>query len=454
MELAEFYQPVPDTAETSLFDFIADGNTQRGKYETNHFHIYCKDKVTIPLADMQEKTKGTFMHEYLHYIQHITTVYGLYVSNLYNQLFLECLRYCKEDEEISIPIHDKVFNDNKVLKERIDKHLSIAGKKDSDEEIEKIMVNQDEPKKAFEQGRAVRLDLTRKDGTTGTFDFGYYCVIETMAHLFQQYYDEDLNHPDIPYKAGLKVCEAIAPELLNDKRKLICILFCALMTENPGSGFFLAIEFYQQSAFNNLNGWELYKEFLANVLIDTENGEESITKALLDGLSDLESCMGMLIRHDLEYFNQVIAHCRQQVEWKDHMLISLLYSANVIEKEYLDGLFDMYGIPLIDGNGVTILPRNVEKKRVRRLPPLYFDTAALFGIELLFQRLIPTKDRKTKMYVHKCPRFEKCMDYDKGVLNMTRECTRNQWDKIEDCELVRVLDYWGLKDKMFTLSDY
>ena len=95
----------------ALFDFYGKDEL-RGKCETRHFRIDIigdieKDKDVF---DFEPSEKGTFMHEYVHYIQHITTLFGLKYNIVYNNLFSICHAYFIENENIEIPIDIKKIN--------------------------------------------------------------------------------------------------------------------------------------------------------------------------------------------------------------------------------------------------------------------------------------------------------------------------------------------------------
>ena len=50
----------------------------RGKCEANYFHIYIyKDLPDANFSSYEDSLKGTFMHEYLHYIQFVNTPFGI-----------------------------------------------------------------------------------------------------------------------------------------------------------------------------------------------------------------------------------------------------------------------------------------------------------------------------------------------------------------------------------------
>lgn len=65
-----------------FWDIIGEGS-KRGKCETNFFHMYIyKEMADEEVHKLDSETKGTFMHEYLHYLQFVSTIRNLVWYNL------------------------------------------------------------------------------------------------------------------------------------------------------------------------------------------------------------------------------------------------------------------------------------------------------------------------------------------------------------------------------------
>ena len=61
---------------------ILEGKTS--KYETNHIHMIVDGDISFPVTNMNDKQYGTFFHEYIHYLQHFTTMFGVKICTMYN----------------------------------------------------------------------------------------------------------------------------------------------------------------------------------------------------------------------------------------------------------------------------------------------------------------------------------------------------------------------------------
>lgn len=69
-----------------LFENILTGE-KSSKYKTNHFHMFVDDDVSIPdVENMSDDAFGTLIHEYVHYIQHITTLFGIRTCSMFHKI--------------------------------------------------------------------------------------------------------------------------------------------------------------------------------------------------------------------------------------------------------------------------------------------------------------------------------------------------------------------------------
>lgn len=93
--------------QLSLFDY--DLFSGRGsRCETNHFHIILESSLKWPLKLNDQRVKGVFMHEYVHYIQHLCTLCGLSISENYNRLFVVYRDFLEYHNTIEMPQIDEI----------------------------------------------------------------------------------------------------------------------------------------------------------------------------------------------------------------------------------------------------------------------------------------------------------------------------------------------------------
>lgn len=116
-----------------FWDIIGDGE-KRGKCETNFFHMYIySEMVDEEVHKLDAATKGTFMHEYLHYLQFVSTIFGISYGIIYNNYYGFCREYFAKNDTIEIPLNirplypviDTLIEQYKVLKGSVGISISI-----------------------------------------------------------------------------------------------------------------------------------------------------------------------------------------------------------------------------------------------------------------------------------------------------------------------------------------
>ena len=75
----------------------------RGYYRTGCFHIYLRGSFDQDLEKMSHEDLSTFTHEYVHYLQNISTLYGIFEANTRHQAALATFVQIESEESISLP---------------------------------------------------------------------------------------------------------------------------------------------------------------------------------------------------------------------------------------------------------------------------------------------------------------------------------------------------------------
>ena len=76
----------------------------RGCYSTSFYSIYLNGTYKPDISQMTRKDQSTLLHEYIHFIQNVSTVWGMYFSMyIYNVMF-QTLHTLAVQQEITIPI--------------------------------------------------------------------------------------------------------------------------------------------------------------------------------------------------------------------------------------------------------------------------------------------------------------------------------------------------------------
>lgn len=75
----------------------------RGYYRTGCFHIYLAGSFDQDLTKMSQSDLGTFLHEYVHFLQNISTPYGIFEAVALNEAAVETFIDIKPKKEIELP---------------------------------------------------------------------------------------------------------------------------------------------------------------------------------------------------------------------------------------------------------------------------------------------------------------------------------------------------------------
>ena len=77
----------------------------RGCYSTSFYSIYLNGIYNPDISQMTQKDQGTLLHEYIHFIQNVSTVWGMYFSMYIYNVMYQTLHALTVQQEITIPIN-------------------------------------------------------------------------------------------------------------------------------------------------------------------------------------------------------------------------------------------------------------------------------------------------------------------------------------------------------------
>lgn len=268
------------------------------------------------------------------------------------------------------------------------------------------------------------------DGEKG-YHFGYWAIIEGMAHNIQLLIDPSVNerHLSVPYKVVDRICEKLYPEIFNNKLLMISLCFVSLLYDNPGVGFFDIANHIVD--FHITDGRQLYKESLLNIIYF--RGNPMPLKEMLKIMQDeLLVQLKMLIGSELEYYSKVFEQTREELSTGESTLLNILYDGRINDKKsFNDVLLRVYGFPFIESHLSSLLQNNPETNKP------YREIAYLASWELFYKRLI-SKDPK-------CRRYDLCRGNETHAASdaFSPECRDAQWLKDKDCILSQGFKLFG-----------
>ena len=205
----------------SLFD------SRAGAYYPSYMLMKIDSSINFDdFEENRDEQKGTFMHEYCHFIQDVSTTYG-YMTYIYNlQELLLKLNLIKDRE-------------NSAVQQNRDYYSFFRGDdsiRDSLVIINKISIQEDSDYKA-EYGESDWEYVKVTYNGNKEFVFGGLCIAESMAYLSEKrLYEVQVRENEFPYNICQLICKKEYPEIADD---MIVLALCefALLEQNSGVFF-------------------------------------------------------------------------------------------------------------------------------------------------------------------------------------------------------------------------
>lgn len=116
---------------------ILEGKTS--KYETNHIHMIVDGDISFPVTNMNDKQYGTFFHEYIHYLQHFTTMFGVKICTMYNKMFILYVDYLKHNKTVKLPL--ELWKEDQGLMNFISFFNDIKGDRNCPHHIDEVEIS-------------------------------------------------------------------------------------------------------------------------------------------------------------------------------------------------------------------------------------------------------------------------------------------------------------------------
>lgn len=223
---------------------------EQGKYLTSFLEICVNtEKELNNLALLDSGELGTYYHEYFHYIQDITTHYGL--SKIWQSFdrFRQLVASIQSshDDYVYIPLEGPAVDEQlshmqllEIMKgsgqiNGISPDVADAYKISHVEYSEDAHIGKYFPE---HMSAKVTLHLVQDGMIDRHFIFGEAAISESMAYLIERKFFPELNKlPRYPYKVAHELVEFIYPKLLANEENLFALCDMSLMHTMPGWAF-------------------------------------------------------------------------------------------------------------------------------------------------------------------------------------------------------------------------
>lgn len=249
-------------------------NTTLGYYMPSFFFLNVATEDDLTNLDLlSDDDKSTLSHEYVHFLQDITTIYGLCnicamvdMQKAINEKILT-----SPQPTFKVPVIIDPSSPTSVNEELFNHYV---GDVDLDLEdiqfINNIRLVENGKILGFEKVPSIIVEYTETNGMKGMFNFGSACVMETMAYMIEDRLYDCAQPPFFPYKIAKEVCRYIYPALANDDLNIILLCDIAMNSTHPGKFFYDFITVLEEKHFVPSAYSDFYAEFEKYTFTDSQ----------------------------------------------------------------------------------------------------------------------------------------------------------------------------------------
>lgn len=412
-----------------------------GSYQPGFLQIKLTHSFDGGLTGFSQKELGTFLHEYVHFLQNISTPWGLYMSMVQYQTLANTFAYIQgTSQEMELPLQIRtdelnrrwdIINLGSGYYPFSKKDKNLCKKIDRSKDIVVHRTKEQIDSKEFPK---ITLDISFQDGTVRSIELGAYIINESMAAMYQMMVDPAATHEndDLPYNLVQILCENKFPNIAGDRRKLISICYISLFSMSPAEVLFDKLDY--ANTYPCVSGEDLFSEFVTNSTIKTSNGNVVSVEVFMDMLVDMfKNLLQKILDVELDYIDYVL----EQVRVSKHMipLLSVIHQEKLTPALF-ESVVNILGIPFTyNEDGQLFIPKSIKDPTKNSE-----DVMRLIQHGALFNHI--TKPN----CFHCCPLRILCMKSESPIVK--DECFDFPWNG-KECPITPLTDHIGMRSKQF-----
>lgn len=299
---------------------------------------------------MDEDTLDVFFHEYIHYIQDVTTISGY--QNLY--AFNEYIRYAvnwiynQSSKQFQVPITVGISSDNVAA------NINVREITNGDAEtvfcfdIKRVTTNH----KATHPINDIReVILESRSGKKRRF--GAIAIKESMAYLFEKTCGKQIKSDDYPYDIVRRLVMRYSAAIANDPVKLIALCDMCLLCSNP-AGMMLTFLKKLKKGEIKINEAEDIVNWFYFQLYESWDGKrvsllDSFRELHLQTLNSITSYIKIpVLEKEINgYFRNLMAAALDLRQWDPYFMIRMAREGYCLTNPTFHQLVGTLGYPML-----------------------------------------------------------------------------------------------------------
>jgi len=413
---------------------IIKNKTLLGSYNPAFFHIALEAKEELIMSNLLNCP--VYLHEYIHFIQDITTIQGLTNIDVFNQDMRVAIHniYNHEDKAFEVPVKH-IINGEEVMP-----YFKFVNQLNGDFGEIPIINNiiytklQKAPKlDKYPLVDELCIRVMDSNNEIHDFSFGAFAIKESMAYIMEQNLSSNWKKsPDFPYNIALKLTEHIFPELAKEKLNILVLCDISLQSLNSGAVFYYILTKLKNENIVPQKPEDIYDIFYPSQIDESNKTlEETIIEAFNCSKDKLLSYFNdktyfKNIRNWIEYTLSMALRLRLEDRY---FLLKLSKESISSNNTILESLHFFLGTPVISnllGNSISVINgKEIDLK--------YF--IAMSQIRSLFE-----------MGTCECSLYGICKKHGKFV---DENCLKSPWMRCEEkekkCYYSTLWKHWGLQ---------
>ena len=187
--------------------------------------------------------ESVYLHEYCHFIQDITTTYGL--SNIC--ITVDYMKFVN-NHVINLPKGDFTVPFQLIpnAPDNVYANLELAKIYNGDGDEDTVTLTGHRKLQTNVQSNSNNLTVpyievyyTTSSRSCVSFEFGALCIVENMAYIIEsECYPNCSPPPDLPYLSAEKLVDLIFPQFGQDRLNVLALCDASLKTPQPGPFFY------------------------------------------------------------------------------------------------------------------------------------------------------------------------------------------------------------------------
>ena len=411
------------------------------------------------LAELPDREASTFLHEYIHFLQDISTTFGL--LNIFN--ISEIMKYFafeiqqSSQSNVLVPLEFKFSKSHNIFENKQFMSVYFGSQTNFDTfvidnfgtESTTIFLPKLSAKKDVDQ----IIIYGQNDGGSKKLKFGAFCLIESMAQLVQSlcYPNLEFSHLDCPYKVAEKVVDHIYPEFGENKLRVLALCDASLGSWHPGELFYKVLldmrakNWMPEEIIDIYNYCNNFIKINNNIANNLKTLYEQTMSDAIKGLSDYFTVD--YFDDNKKYIELIILSAQKFRDTFPTFIVDLATGGPLNSNPVFLALINELGIP------VTINYFNKTYFYHPQQINYNFQPYAFLAIKEVFN-IFSGKYLKCGLKLE-C----KLSCHEQGIQDYTDErCLNNPWERHSDallCPFAQIWRMWGLIGKIpVTESDF